>query len=153
MGLNFKVMSIGIIVMFFTAMMPFSALIILSILGGEVLVLGIQEIFFYLGWLINPIIMIIAGIVVVRIADAPELSRGLLAGVILALTYTIVLLGMQVAFTPEGPLVLPFSGIELTGAYMLPFSDMIIKAYVFCILGGLLGAYSVQKSAPEAIKF
>jgi len=144
MPLSLKTMSIGIIVMFFTAMMPFSAMIILSIVGGEVLVLGIQEIGFYLSWFINPVIMIILGIIVMRISNSQELSRGVFAGIIMAVTYTIVTLGMQISFTPEGAQFLPF-GIEITSAYMFSFSDMIIKAYIFCIAGGLFGAYSVSR--------
>ena len=81
-----------------------------------------------------------------RISNSGELSRGVLAGIIMAVTYTIVTLGMQISFTPEGAQFLPF-GIVISSAYMFSFSDMIIKAYIFCIAGGLFGAYSVSRQA------
>lgn len=145
MALNFKALSIGIIVMFVTGMMPFSAMIILSIVGAEILVIGIQQISFYLGWFINPVMMIITGIIVMRISNSREPSRGVLAGIIMALTYTAVILVIQLTFAPEGPQFLPFSGIEMPEGYMNIFYEMILKAYIFCIAGGIIGAYSVSR--------
>ena len=145
MGLDYRIVSIGIIIMFFTGMMPFSAMVILSFVGTETLVLGIKEIFFYLGWFINPIIMIIAAIVVMRVSNSSEFLRGVLTGIILALTYTIVILVIQVTFTPGGPQFLPFSGIEMPEGYMESFYDLILKAYIFSIAGGLRGAYSTSR--------
>ncbi len=152
MALSFKTLSIGIIVMFVTGMMPFSAIIILSIMGAEVLVTGIQQIFFYLGWFINPVMMVITGIIVMRISNSWELSRGVLAGIIMALTYTVVILVIQLTFTPGGPQFLPFSGIEMPGGYMNIFYEMILKAYIFCIAGGLIGAYSVSRHTEKKTK-
>ncbi len=145
MGLDSRIISIGIIVMFLAAMMPYSALIILSLIGTEVMILGIREIFFYLGWFINPVLMIVTGIIVMRVSRSSEYSRGMLAGIILALTYTAVVLLIQLTFTPEGPMVLPFSGINMPEGYMNSFYELIIKAYVFCIAGGLTGAYSASR--------
>lgn len=148
MGLNRRALGIGAILMFFTGMMPFSAMVVLSIMETEVLVLGIHEILFYLGWFINPVLMIIAGVLVMRSSASREYSQGLLAGVVLALVYTAVIMFMQVNFTPQSPLLLPFSGIKMPETYLGSFYELIIKAYVFCILGGIIGAYSVRRSAP-----
>jgi hypothetical protein len=146
MPLSSNSLSVGIIVMFVTAMMPFSAMIILSLAGEEALILGLKEIYFYLGWFINPIIMIIASVIVMRMSAPSGYSRGILAGLILALVYTAVITGIQLNFTPEGgPPLLPFSGIAMPDTYISYLYELVIKAYVFCIAGGLLGAYTISR--------
>lgn len=148
MNLNYRILGIGIIIMFFTAMMPFSAMILLSLTDTEILVLGIQQIFFFLGWFINPIIMIITGIVIMRMSDSDEYTTGLLTGVILGSFYTALTLFLQFNFVPEAPQVLPLSGVEMITSYMGSFYELIIKAYIFSVIGGLLGAYSIRRGAP-----
>jgi hypothetical protein len=147
MSLDRRIMSVGIIVLVFTAMLPFSAIVMLSMAGPEAMSQGIQNIFFYLGWFINPIIMIIAGIIVMRLSHSREFSRALLAGIILGLVYTLAILGIQFTFISEGSAFLPISDSEIPGGLASLLHGLVPGAWAFCIAGCLLGAFTVSRGA------